>query len=64
MTSVKQLSQYIDAGNAQIPADLVIENGTLINVDTSEYYKADVAVYQQRIVAVDEDVSAYVGPKT
>ncbi|WLT36614.1 adenine deaminase C-terminal domain-containing protein [Lactiplantibacillus plantarum] len=64
MTSVKQLSQYIDAGNAQIPADLVIENGTLINVDTSEYYKADVAVYQQRIVAVDEDISAYVGPKT
>ncbi|HIW72466.1 MAG TPA: amidohydrolase family protein [Candidatus Levilactobacillus faecigallinarum] len=59
-----ELGRYLDAGAARIPADLVIEHGTLANVDTGEFYPADVAVYQQRIVAVDADVSAYVGPKT
>ncbi|MGP4117787.1 adenine deaminase C-terminal domain-containing protein [Levilactobacillus zymae] len=58
------LNQYLDAGAAKLPADLVIEHGTLANVDTGEFYPADVAVYQQRIVAVDDDVSAYVGPQT
>ena len=64
MTTVAALKQYIDAGAAKMPADLVIENGTLVNVNTGEYYPANVAVFQQRIVAVDEDVSAYVGPQT
>ena len=58
------LSQYLDAGAAKVPADLVIEHGTLANVDTGEFYPADVAVYHQKIVAVDSDVSAYVGPQT
>lgn len=64
MTTVEQLGRYIDAGAAKLPADLVIENGTLVNVNTAEYYLADVAVYQGKIVAVDADVSAYVGPET
>ncbi|WP_267202289.1 adenine deaminase C-terminal domain-containing protein [Limosilactobacillus kribbianus] len=59
-----KLSEYIDAGAAKLPADLVITGGTLINVNTSEYYQADVAIYHDRIVAVDSDVSAYVGPNT
>lgn len=58
------LSNYIDAGAGKIPADLVITGGTLINVNTGEYYRADVAIYRDRIVAVDPDVSAYIGPKT
>ncbi|WEV71898.1 adenine deaminase C-terminal domain-containing protein [Bifidobacterium sp. ESL0790] len=64
MTTVEQLGEYIDAGAAKTPADLVIEHGTLVNVDTGEYYPADVAVWHERIVAVDPDVSAYVGPDT
>lgn len=59
-----KLSEYIDAGAAKLPADFVITGGTLINVNTSEYYQADVAIYHDRIVAVDSDVSAYVGPNT
>lgn len=58
------LSHYLDAGAAKLPADLVIENGTLANVDTGEFYPANVAIYRQKIVAVDADVSAYVGPAT
>ena len=61
MDTTTELEKYIDAGAAEIPADLVIENGTLINVDTAEYYRADVAIYKGRIVAVDKDVSDYVG---
>ncbi|KAF0371358.1 amidohydrolase family protein [Pediococcus acidilactici] len=64
MDTTTELEKYIDAGAAEIPADLVIENGTLINVDTAEYYRADVAIYKGRIVAVDKDVSDYVGEHT
>lgn len=64
MNTTTELEKYIDAGAAEISADLVIENGTLINVDTAEYYRADVAIYKGRIVAVDEDVSDYVGNQT
>lgn len=64
MDTTTELEKYIDAGAAEIPADLVIENGTLINVDTAEYYRADVAIYKGRIVAVDKDVSDYVGKHT
>lgn len=59
-----EFTQYLDAGAAKLPADLVIEHGTLTNVDTGEFYPADVAIYHQKIVAVDHDVSAYVGPQT
>ncbi len=64
MTTVEQLGDYIDAGAAKVPADLVIENGTLVNVNTAEYYQTNVAVYKERIVAVDSDVTAYVGADT
>lgn len=64
MKTVEDLAALIDAGAAKVPADLVIENGTLVNVDTSEYYAADVAVYKGTIVAVDPDVADYVGENT
>ncbi|TLQ05671.1 adenine deaminase [Pediococcus stilesii] len=64
MISVNELGNYIDAGAAKISADIVIENGTLINVDTSEYYLANVAIYKERIVAVDSDISDYIGENT
>ncbi|NVY96668.1 adenine deaminase [Lactobacillus sp. DCY120] len=64
MTTISELENYLDAGGAKIPADLVIENGTLVNVNTSEYYPSNVAIYHGRIVAVDQDLTAYIGPKT
>lgn len=64
MLTRELLSEYIDAGAAKIKADLAILGGTLINVNTSEYYKADVAVYKGRIVAVDSDISDYMDEHT
>lgn len=59
-----RLSDYIDAGAAKLPADLVLTGGTLINVNTGEYYPADVAIYDQQIVAVDSNIDDYIGPHT
>lgn len=47
----------------KIPADLVIENGQLVNVFTEEIYPAAVAVHGDRIARVG-DVSELVGPDT
>ncbi|WP_125568558.1 adenine deaminase C-terminal domain-containing protein [Companilactobacillus insicii] len=54
----------IKAGAADIPADLVIKNGRLVNVSTKEIYPTQVAIYKDKIVAVDDDVSDYVGEST
>lgn len=64
MVTKEKLIEYIEAGAAKRKADLVIQNATLINVNTAEYYKADVAIYQNKIVAVDEDVTQYIGENT
>ena len=64
MLTKELLSEYIDAGAAKIKADLAVTGGTLINVNTGEYYKADVAVYKGRIVAVEKDISDYLSPTT
>lgn len=60
MTNLKQL---IKAGRGIIPAHTVIVNGNLVNVMTSEVYKADVAIYEDTIVAVG-DVTDYIGEYT
>lgn len=60
MTNLKQL---IRAGRGIVPAHTVILNGNLVNVMTSEVYKADVAVYEDTIVAVG-DVNDYIGEDT
>lgn len=60
MTNLKQL---IKAGRGIIPAHTVIINGNLVNVMTSEVYKADVAIYEDTIVAVG-DVKDYIGEDT
>lgn len=57
------LRDMIDAGAANLPADLIIRNGQLVNVCSAEIYPADVAVYRSKIVATG-DVSAYLGPQT
>lgn len=65
MTSMykEDICEMIDAGAAKIPADLIITNGQLVNVTSSEIYPADVAIYKSRIVATG-DVSSYVGQQT
>ena len=50
--TVTNLKQLIRAGRGIIPAHTVILNGSLVNVMTSEVYKADVAIYEDTIVAV------------
>ncbi|UWG96423.1 amidohydrolase family protein [Dehalobacter sp. DCM] len=61
--TVENLKTLIRAGRALIPAEKAILHGTLVNVMTSEIYPADVAIYQDTIVAVG-DVQAYLGPET
>ena len=48
MLTKELLADYIDAGAAKKKADLVIQNGTLINFNTGEYYPDDVAVYKDK----------------
>lgn len=62
--TVDNLKQLVRAGKGEIPADVVVQGGTLVNVMTSEVYPADVAIYRDTIVAVDKDVSMHIGPKT
>ncbi len=64
MLTRELLSEYIDAGAAKVKADLAICGGTLINVNTGEYYKADVAIYKGRITAVEADISDYIDGNT
>ena len=64
MLTEELLSEYIDAGAAKRKADMAILGGTLINVNTGEYYPADVAIYKGRIIAVDRDVSDYIDENT
>ena len=59
----ENLRDLIDAGMAKIPADIVIKNGQLVNVTSSEIYDADVAIYRSRIVATGE-CDAYIGENT
>ena len=53
----------MSAARGEYPADLIIKNGTLINVVTSEIYKADVAIKDNFIIAVG-DVDYCLGKKT
>ena len=57
------LKELIRAGRAKVPAHKVIKGGQLVNVMSSEIYPADVAVYNDMIVAVG-DVEDYIGSET
>lgn len=61
---MNDFKNLIKAGAAEIPADLVIKNGKLVNVSTKEIYPAQIAIYKNKIVAVDDDVSDYIGEST
>lgn len=55
--------ELIDVAMGRTPADLVIEGGTLVNVNTAEAYQADVAIKGDRIAAVG-DVAYAKGSET
>lgn len=57
------LKQLIRAGRGITPAHTVVLHGSLVNVMSSEIYKADVAIYEDTIVAIG-DVSDYIGQET
>ena len=59
----KNLKELVRAGRGFLPAHSVVLHGNLVNVMTSEFYPADVAIFKDMIVAVG-DVSDYIGPET
>ena len=61
--TIDNLKIMIRAGRGKIPSHKVIKGGQLVNVMSSEVYPADIAVYNDMIVAVG-DVSEYIGPET
>ena len=61
--TISNLKTLIRAGRAKLPAQKAIQNGTLVNVMTGELYLADVAIYEDTIVAVG-DISDYIDDKT
>jgi adenine deaminase len=48
----------------EAPADLLVTGGTVLNVYTEEWLRADVAVAGERIAAVRPDLAALAGPGT
>ena len=61
--SVSYTMDLMSAARGEYPADLIIKNGRLINVDTSEIYKADIAIKDSFIIAVG-DVDYCIGKET
>lgn len=61
--TIENLRTIIRAGRGLIPAHTAIQNGNLVNVMSGEIYPADVAIYEDTIVAVG-DVSDYIGQET
>lgn len=61
--TIGNLKQLIRAGRGIIPANSVVLNGKLVNVMTSEVYEADIAIFEDTIVAVG-DVTDYIGSET
>lgn len=61
--SIEELKQYIRAGRAINKATMVIKNGKLVNVMTKEIYDADIAIYNDMIVATG-DVEDYIDNNT
>lgn len=48
------LKELISCARGEIDADIIIQNGTLVNVLTREKYLADISIYKDRIANVAE----------
>ncbi len=57
------LRALIKAGRGELKATLAVRGGRLVNVVSDEIYPADVAIFDDRIVAVG-DIAPYLGPDT
>ncbi len=51
---IKKLKKLISCARGEIPSDILLQNGTLINTLTREAYKADIAIVEDRISNVAE----------
>lgn len=61
--TVENLKKLIRAGRGIVPATMVIKGGNLVNVMSSEVYPADVAIYEDTVVAIG-NVEDYIGENT
>ena len=61
--TVENLKKLIRAGRGTVPATMVIKGGKLVNVMSSEVYPADVAIYEDTVVAIG-NVDDYIGAET
>ena len=61
--TVDNLKKLIRAGRGIVPATMVIKGGQLVNVMSSEIYPADVAIYEDTVVAIG-NVDDYIGAET
>ncbi len=57
------LKKLIRAGRGILPAQTVVLHGNLVNVMSAEIYQADVAIYEDTIIAIG-DVSDYITAET
>jgi adenine deaminase len=57
------IATLVAAGGAKIPATTVVRNGQLVNVVSAEIYPADIAIFENTVVAIG-DVTAYIGNET
>jgi adenine deaminase len=48
------LKELISCARGEIPSDVLIQNGTLVNVITRETYLADISIYKNRIANVSD----------
>ena len=55
--------ELVNVARGDAPADLVIQNGKLVNVNSGEIYPADVAIKGDRIAAIG-DVGYTIGTTT
>jgi adenine deaminase len=63
LSILSDIRDYIRAGRAELKATVIIRDGHLVNVASEEIYPADIAIYQDRVVAVG-DVKIYEGKET
>ena len=54
MRTVEELDRQIASAMGEIPPDIILTNGEIVNVVTGEIYKADVAIKDDRIIRVGD----------
>ena len=63
MGAQPSIASLVRAGAAEVPATTVVRGGRLVNVVSAEIYPADVAIFENTVVATG-DVTPYVGADT